>query len=88
MIVTLPWLNLVNKPDDALHLYHKTFISSFYLLNTVCGMLDLQFAPGILEVPVSTTPPDLAFFKNLPAPCPKNAKNRHGINCVVMEKVR
>lgn len=56
MIVALLWLNLMNKPDDALHTYHKTFISSFYLLNTVCGMLDLQFAPGIWEVLMSTSP--------------------------------
>lgn len=35
---------------------------------------------------MSTSPPKLAFFKNLPAPCSKNAKNRHGVYCVVMEK--
>jgi hypothetical protein len=58
-------------------------ISSLYLLDTVCGMLELDFTPGMWDVLMSTTLPDLSFFKFLLA---LRKGNRFGVHDLVWEK--
>ncbi|KAM0697652.1 hypothetical protein Q7P36_002506 [Cladosporium allicinum] len=87
LVITLAWVNLIHTPDEYLHPYHKMYISSLNLLDTACGMLNIDFAPGLWSVLTSDTPPDLSFFKNLPAPNSKTGKGRYAVYCVVLEKV-
>lgn len=84
LIVTTVWINLAHVDDKFLHAYHRLFITSLSLLDTVCAYLGLEFAPGLWDVLTSTTPPDFSFFKNLPGPL--NETSKYGIYVLTLEK--
>jgi hypothetical protein len=84
LVVTLAWINLASTPVKFVHAYHTHYLTSLYLLDTVCGYLDLSFAPGLYDVLMSSTPPDLSFFKSLPAP--RSEKGMFAVYILILEK--
>lgn len=83
LILLLTWTCFTTTPDRRKHHVFKKVLASKEIFQELCSSASLSFAPGLLEVLKSATPPTVAFFKTLPT---EFSTKRWAIYLLVLEK--
>lgn len=81
MVLTV-WTFLTLVPDKVKHPAYNMVLTSQDVLESIMSSCLVEFAPGLLDVLQSDTPPGLTFFKSLST----NYKKRWAVYVVVFEK--
>ena len=66
ILCTLVWICLSITPEWGVHPQYATVFTTRLIFVSLFSAISFKFAPGLLEALISTTPPGLDFFKNLP----------------------
>lgn len=79
------WMLLENTPDTLKNAYFSMFLTSQEVLKSVAAAACLQFAPGLMDAVQASSPPSIAFFKNLAASLAESVKF-WAVYFIIMEK--
>lgn len=82
VFLLLLWTFLSAVPDLRKHYNFTKILSSKDVVKLLLNSANLSFAPGLLDIISSSTPPTVDFFKSLPT----EASKRWGIYLHVLEK--
>lgn len=80
------WTCLTDTPSNQKNSFFARFLTSFAVIEELASKASLVFAPGLLEVFQSVTPPTIQFFKSLPTEHVHSSIVRWGIYVIVLEK--
>jgi hypothetical protein len=67
LVLSLTWKVLVETPFKRKSTLYARFLTSLAVVQEFAIAASLSFAPGLLEVLQASTPPTVAWFKNLPS---------------------
>lgn len=82
LVVLLVWQCLSTCPENQNQWIFGHVLPTQDMVESMLSSAFLLFAPGLFEVIQASTPPNIAFFKTLPA----NFSKRWGIYALVLEK--
>ncbi|KAK5129539.1 hypothetical protein LTR08_003160 [Meristemomyces frigidus] len=84
LVCLVAWAVLTNTHVHQKSPLYATFFTSLAALELIASTASLSFAPGLLDVLQSATPPTIQFFKSLPK-C-KSPKTKWAVYLLVLEK--
>ena len=83
LVMSLTWKVLVDTPKHMKNSLFDRFLTSSPILQSIATAATMSFAPGLLDVLQSATPPAIEFFKSMPS---GDLRHIWGIYAIVLEK--
>lgn len=86
LVLLQAWMMLENTPATRKNVHFSMFLTSQEVLKSVAAAAYLQLAPGLMDVVQASSPPSIAFFKNLAAKSMQSVKF-WAVYFIIMERI-